>query len=41
MVVHTEIVDYAKPTMEAEKNLKLMHEAMLHKDYQVAQHYAV
>lgn len=41
MVNHTEIVDYAKPTIEAEKNLRLMHEAMLNKDYQVAQHYGV
>lgn len=30
------IIDYAMPTMLAEKSLKLMHDAMLRKDYDAA-----
>lgn len=36
-----EVIDYAKPLIEAEKALKHMHDAVLHKDYDVAKEFAL
>jgi hypothetical protein len=36
-----EVIDYAKPLMEAERALKNMHDAALHRDYEMAKEFAV
>lgn len=41
MDLRTEIVDYARPCMEAEHALKMLHQAALEKDYAKAQEWAL
>ena len=41
MDIRTEIVDYARPCMEAETALKQLHLAMLEKDYKAAAEHAL
>lgn len=36
-----EVIDYAKPLMEAENALKRMHDAALHRDYEMAKEFAL
>jgi hypothetical protein len=35
------LIDYAKPMMDAEQALKNMHQAALHKDFEIAKEFAL
>lgn len=37
----SDVIDYAKPMMDAENALKNMHQAVLHRDYDIAREFAL